>query len=55
MKTISPGSVTGHASAAGLFPADAEFLNKEVGAFLSEATGKATFHYDARAPKGRPY
>lgn len=34
MKTISPGSVTGHASAGGVFPADVEFLNKEVGAFL---------------------
>ncbi|MGJ5136103.1 hypothetical protein [Bradyrhizobium oligotrophicum] len=30
-KTISPGSVTGHASASGLFPANVEFLNREVG------------------------
>jgi homoserine O-acetyltransferase len=56
MKTISPGSVTGHSSAAGLFPADVEFLNKEVAAFLGGvAEGGKTFHYDARAPKGRPY
>ena len=56
MTTISPGSVTGHASAAGLFPADVEFLNREVGAFLDGgAEGGRTFNYDARAPKGRPY
>jgi homoserine O-acetyltransferase len=56
MKTISPGSVTGHASAAGLFPADVEFLNREVGAFLDGvAEDRKTFHYDARAPKGRPF
>jgi homoserine O-acetyltransferase/O-succinyltransferase len=56
MKTISPGSVTGHASAAGLFPADVDFLNREVGAFLAGATeGAKTFQYDARAPKGRPF
>jgi homoserine O-acetyltransferase/O-succinyltransferase len=39
MKTISPGSVTGHASAGGFFPADVEFLNREVGAFLDRVTG----------------
>ena len=56
MKTISPGSVTGHASAAGLFPADVEFLNREAAAFLGGVTeGGKPFHYDARAPKGRPY
>ena len=56
IKTISPGSVTGHASAAGLLPADVQFLNREVGAFLDGAAeGRKTFHYDARAPKGRPY
>lgn len=56
MKTISPGSVTGHASAAGLLPADVEFLNREVGAFLDGvAEGGKRFHYDARAPKGRTY
>jgi homoserine O-acetyltransferase len=56
MKTISPGSATGHAAAAGLFPADVEFLNREVGAFLgSVAEGGKRFHYDARAPKGRTY
>jgi homoserine O-acetyltransferase len=56
MRTISPGSVTGHASAAGLFPADVDFLNREVGAFLDGvAEGGKPFHYDARAPKGRPF
>ena len=38
MTTISPGSVTGHASASGLFPADVEFLNRTVGGFLGGAT-----------------
>jgi len=38
MTTINPGTVTGHASAGGLFPADVEFLNREVGAFLAGAT-----------------
>jgi homoserine O-acetyltransferase len=56
MTTISPGSVTGHASAAGLFPADVDFLNREVRAFLDGvAEGGKRFHYDARAPKGRPF
>ncbi len=56
IKTISPGTVTGHASASGLLPADVEFLNREVGAFLDEvAAGGKRFHYDARAPKGRTY
>ena len=32
--TISPGSVTGHASAGGFIAADVDFLNREVGAFL---------------------
>ncbi|MBV8919740.1 MAG: alpha/beta fold hydrolase [Bradyrhizobium sp.] len=36
--TISPGTVTGHASAGGFFPADVEFLNREVGAFLDGVT-----------------
>jgi homoserine O-acetyltransferase/O-succinyltransferase len=39
LKTISPGTVTGHASAGGFFPADVEFLNREVGAFLDGVTG----------------
>lgn len=39
VKTISPGTVTGHASAGGFFPADVEFLNREVGAFLDSVTG----------------
>jgi homoserine O-acetyltransferase len=38
MKTISPGSVTGHAAAGGAIPADVEFLNKETGAFLDAVT-----------------
>ena len=39
MMTISPGTVTGHASAGGFNPADVEFLNREAGAFLDEVTG----------------
>jgi homoserine O-acetyltransferase len=38
MMTISPGTVTGHASAGGAIPADVEFLNKETGAFLDAVT-----------------
>ena len=38
MKTISPGTVTGHAAAGGAIPADVEFLNKETSAFLDEVT-----------------
>ncbi|SFH67316.1 alpha/beta fold hydrolase [Bradyrhizobium sp. Gha] len=34
MMTISPGTVTGHASAGGLNASDVDFLNREVGAFL---------------------
>ena len=34
MVTISPGTVTGHASAGGFNPADVEFLNREISAFL---------------------
>ena len=36
--TISPGTVTGHASAGGGIPADVEFLNREAGAFLDTVT-----------------
>jgi homoserine O-acetyltransferase/O-succinyltransferase len=36
--TISPGTVTGHASAGGGIPADVEFLNREIGAFLDAVT-----------------
>ena len=39
MMTISPGTVTGHASAGEFNPADVEFLNRETGAFLDEVTG----------------
>jgi homoserine O-acetyltransferase len=38
MKTISPGTVTGHAAAGGGFPADVEFLNRETAAFLDAVT-----------------
>jgi homoserine O-acetyltransferase len=38
MVTISPGTVTGHASAGGFNPADVEFLNREISAFLDAAT-----------------
>jgi homoserine O-acetyltransferase len=38
MMTISPGTVTGHASAGGAIPADVEFLNRETGAFLDGVT-----------------
>ena len=31
---INPGSVTGHLAASGLFPADVEMLNREIGAFI---------------------
>jgi homoserine O-acetyltransferase len=34
--TISPGTVTGHASAGGGFPADVEFLNRETATFLDQ-------------------
>ena len=41
--TISPGTVTGHASAGGAFPADVDFLNGQVEEFLELVTlrGKA--------------
>jgi homoserine O-acetyltransferase len=39
--TISPGTVTGHASAGGGIPADVEFLNREIGAFLDAVTDNA--------------
>jgi homoserine O-acetyltransferase/O-succinyltransferase len=39
LMTISPGSVTGHASASGAIPGDVAFLNREVGAFLDAVTG----------------
>jgi homoserine O-acetyltransferase/O-succinyltransferase len=38
MLTISPGTVTGHASAGGFNPSDVEFLNRETSAFLDAAT-----------------
>ena len=39
MLTISPGTVTGHASAGGGNPADVAFLNRETAAFLDGVTG----------------
>jgi homoserine O-acetyltransferase/O-succinyltransferase len=36
--TISPGTVTGHAAAGGAFPADVDFLNREIGQFLDLVT-----------------
>lgn len=41
MMTISPGTVTGHASAGGFAPADVEFLNRETTAFLNAVTPAA--------------
>jgi homoserine O-acetyltransferase len=38
--TISPGTVTGHAAAGGAFPADVDFLNREVGSFLDLVTDR---------------
>ena len=38
IKTISPGTVTGHAAAGGAIPADVEFLNRETAAFLDAVT-----------------
>jgi homoserine O-acetyltransferase/O-succinyltransferase len=35
---ISPGTITGHASAGGAFPADVDFLNREIGSFLDLVT-----------------
>jgi homoserine O-acetyltransferase/O-succinyltransferase len=55
MKTISPGSVTGHASAGGLLPADVDFLNREVGGFLTGVTAVKKVHWDARAPRTRRF
>lgn len=41
METISPGTVTGHASAGGFNPADVDFLNREVRSFLQDLGGRA--------------
>ncbi|MFB9264882.1 alpha/beta fold hydrolase [Bradyrhizobium erythrophlei] len=40
--TISPDTITGHASAGGGLPADVEFLNREVGSFLDSVTDHGT-------------
>jgi homoserine O-acetyltransferase/O-succinyltransferase len=38
METISPGTVTGHASAGGFNASDVEFINRDVGKFLDDVT-----------------
>ena len=38
--TISPGTITGHAAAGGAFPADVDFLNREIGSFLDLVTNR---------------
>jgi homoserine O-acetyltransferase len=38
--TISPGTVTGHASAGGVFPADVDFLNREISTFFDLVTAR---------------
>jgi homoserine O-acetyltransferase len=38
--TISPGTVTGHASAGGAFPADVDFLNREISGFFDVVTDR---------------
>jgi homoserine O-acetyltransferase/O-succinyltransferase len=38
--TISPGTATGHASAAGVFPADIDFLNREISTFFDLVTAR---------------
>ena len=40
VKTISPGTVTGHAAAGGGFPADVDFINRETGEFLELVTDR---------------
>jgi hypothetical protein len=40
VSTISPGTVTGHASAGGAFPADVDFMNSEISGFLDLVTRK---------------
>jgi homoserine O-acetyltransferase len=40
METISPGTVTGHASAGGSNPSDVDFINREVRSFLTAAKEK---------------
>src|ERR1044071_4420748 len=39
--TINPQTVTGHASAGGVFPADIDALNADVGAFLEQIAPRA--------------
>ena len=38
VETINPGTVTGHASAGGAFPADVDYLNREISQFLELVT-----------------
>jgi homoserine O-acetyltransferase len=44
MMTISPGTVTGHASAGGFLPDDVAFLNRETEAFLNARAPDAAQH-----------
>jgi hypothetical protein len=38
--TISPDTITGHASASGARPADVDFLNREISEFLDSVTDR---------------
>jgi homoserine O-acetyltransferase len=38
VETISPGTVRGHASATGVFPADVDYLNREISQFFDLVT-----------------
>ena len=40
IQTISPGTVSGHAAAGGAFPADVDFLNRQIGDFLDTVTNR---------------
>jgi hypothetical protein len=59
--TISPGTVNGHASAGGGFPADVDFLNRAISGFFDLVTDRgkklhsAGFagRYDQRTPRTR--
>lgn len=48
LMTISPGTVTGHASAGGFFPADVAFLNDAAARFLASLPGGAPASTDAK-------
>ncbi len=48
--TISPGTVTGHTSAGGGFPADVDFLNREISGFFDLLTDHGRKLHRAGAP-----